>query len=59
LLRLGPGQQRAVVERVKVTLLVDPALLLDKDAVHQRDLARRAAKAEETHGGARARQLGK
>ena len=46
LLRLGAGQQHAVVERVQEPRLADPALLLDQDAVHDRDLAGRAAEAE-------------
>ena len=46
LLRLGARQQHAVVERVQEPRLADPALLLDQDAVHDRDLARRAAEAE-------------
>ena len=43
LLRLGPRQQHAVVERVQEAALRHPALLLDEDAVHDRDLAGRAA----------------
>ena len=46
LLRLGAGQQHAVVERMQEPLLGDPALLLDEDAVHHRDLAGRAAEAQ-------------
>ena len=46
LLRLRPGQQHAEVERVQVALLLDPLLLVDQDAVHERDLARRPAEAE-------------
>jgi hypothetical protein len=38
LLRLRPRQQHAVIERVKKTLLADPAFLVDQDAVHHRDL---------------------
>ena len=47
LLRLGPGQQHAVVERVQEARLADPALLVDEHAVHQRDLTGRAAEAEQ------------
>ena len=46
LLRFGTGQQHAVVERVQKPLLGDPALLLDQDAMHDGDLAGRAAEAE-------------
>ena len=46
LLRLGAGQQHAVVERVQEPVLADPALLLDQDAVHDRDLPGRAAEGE-------------
>ena len=45
LLRLGPGQQHAVVERMEEALFADPALLLDQDAVHDRDLSGGAAEA--------------
>ena len=45
LLRLGAGQQHAIVERVKEPLLADPSPLLDQHAVHHRDLAGRAAEA--------------
>jgi hypothetical protein len=40
---LGPGQQHAEIERVQEAVLGDPALLVDEDAMHQRDLAGRAA----------------
>ena len=46
LLRLGAGQQRAVVQRLQETLLADPLLLLDDDAVHDRDLPGRAAEGQ-------------
>ena len=46
LLRLGAGQQRAVVQRLQEALLADPLLLLDDDAVHHRDLAGRTAEGE-------------
>ena len=46
LLRLGARQQHAVVERVQKPLLGDPALLLDQDAVHHRDLPGGAAEAQ-------------
>ena len=38
-----PGRS-AVVERVEKALLPDPFLLLDKKAVHYRDLSSRSAK---------------
>src|SRR6185503_15483786 len=46
LLRLRAGQQHAEVERVQVARLVDPLLLVDQDAVHERDLAGGAAETE-------------
>ena len=46
LLRLGAGQQRAVVERLQEALLADPFLFLDDDAMHHRDLAGRPAERE-------------
>ena len=45
LLRLRSGQQRAERERVQEAALVDPALLVDEDAVHDGDLAGRSAEA--------------
>ena len=47
LLRLRARQQHAVVERVKESRLADPALLLDQDAVHHRDLPGGPAEARE------------
>ena len=47
LLRLGAGQEHAVVERVQKPILRNPPLLLDQDAVHDRYLAGGAAEAEE------------
>ena len=47
LLRLRAGQQHAIVERMQEAPLGDPALLLDHDAMHHRDLAGRAAEAQE------------
>ena len=46
LLRLGAGKQHAVVEGVEEPGFADPALLLDQDAMHHRDLAGGAAEAE-------------
>lgn len=46
LLRLGPRQQHAIVQRMQETSLGDPVLLLDQDAMHHRDLARGSAEAE-------------
>ena len=47
LLGLGTGQQHAVVQGVEEAVLADPALLLDQDAVHHRDLAGRSAKTQQ------------
>ncbi len=47
LLRLGAGQQHAVVQRVQEALLADPAAALDQFAVHDGDLPGRAAEADE------------
>jgi len=46
LLRLGPGQQHAKVERVEKPRFADPSLLVDQDAMHQRDLPCRPAETE-------------
>ncbi len=46
LLRLGARQQHAIIQRMKITRLVDPLLLVDEDAVHHRDLRGRPAKGE-------------
>ena len=43
LLGLGAGEQRAVGQREEEPLLADPPLLLDERALHDRDLAGRAA----------------
>jgi hypothetical protein len=45
LLRLGARQEHAIVERVEETLFPDPLLLVDQDAMHHRNLSRRAAEA--------------
>jgi hypothetical protein len=47
LLRLRARQQHAVVERVQKARLVDPALLVDDDPVHQRDLPGGSTKAHQ------------
>ena len=59
LLRLGARQQHAVVERVQEPRLGDPALLLDEDAVHDRDLPRRAAEAQQRDARPRPGRFGK
>jgi hypothetical protein len=59
LLRFGPGQQVAEVERVEILLLADPAAFLDQFAVHQRDLSRRPAKAEAADARRNAHQFAK
>jgi hypothetical protein len=47
LLRLGTGQEHAEVQRPEVLLLGDPALLLDKLPVHDRDLPGRTPEVDE------------
>ena len=47
LLRFGPRQQHAVVQRVQEPAFRNPALLLDEDPVHDGDLPGRSAKAED------------
>ena len=46
LLRLGARQQHAIVEGMQEPLFRDPALLLDQNAVHDRDLSGGTAEAE-------------
>ena len=46
LLRLGPGERHAEVERVQEAPLRDPAPTLDELVVHDRDLPRRPAEAD-------------
>jgi hypothetical protein len=46
LLRFRPRQKHAEIERVEEALLPDPFLLVDQDAVHDRNLPRRAAEAQ-------------
>jgi hypothetical protein len=55
LLCFGSRQQHAIVERVQETGFTDPALLVDEDAVHDRDLAGRATERQQAdaHPGAR------
>ncbi len=45
LMRLGPRQQHAIVERMQEPPLADPAFFFHQDSVHDRDLSRRTAKA--------------
>ena len=45
--RLGAGQQHAEAERGQETALVEPALLIDEHAMHERDLRRRAAERQQ------------
>ncbi len=59
LLRLGSGQQVAEVERVEIVLLADPVPLLDQLAVHQRDLPRRPAEAQQADPQEHPEQVGK
>lgn len=61
LLRLWAGQKHAIVQCMQITRLIDPFFLLDKDAVHERDLAGRAAKAQASDleaGGDKLRESG-
>ena len=44
LLRLGAGQEHAIIERMQKARLGNPAPLVDEDAVHHRDLSCRPAK---------------
>ena len=46
LLRLGARQEHAIVQRMQKALLTNPALFLDKYAMHHRNLSRRTAKRE-------------
>ena len=57
LMRLGPRQQHAVVERVQESRLADPALLLDEDAMHHRDLPGGPAEAQRGDSSPRSRWL--
>jgi hypothetical protein len=45
-LRFGAGQEHAEGQHVLEARIVDPFALIDKNAVHQRDLPGRAAEAE-------------
>ena len=47
LLRLGAGQQHAVVQRMQETPLADPAAALDQFGVHDGNLPGRPAEADE------------
>jgi hypothetical protein len=47
LLRLGAGQLLAVVQCMEKTMLGNPSLLLDENAMHDGDLTGRSAKAQE------------
>ena len=46
LLRFRSRQQHAVVQRMQEPIFADPALLVDQNAVHHRDLPGRPAEAE-------------
>ena len=46
LLRLGAGQEHAVVERMQEPAFGDPLLFFNENAVHDRDLARGSAEAQ-------------
>ncbi len=53
LLRFGAGEQVAEIERVEEILLGHPFALFHQFPVHQRDLPRRSAKAEQADAGER------
>ena len=57
LLRLGPGQQHAVVQRVQEPRLRHPAPFLDEHAMHDRDLPRRTAETQQRDPGPDAQRL--
>ncbi len=57
LLRLRAGQQHAEVQGVQEALFADPALFLDEDPVHHRNLARGPAEAEKGDAAPRPRGL--
>ncbi len=56
--RLRAGQKHAEVQCRQIARLVDPALLVDDDAMHERDLARRAAKRDEPDLGPHLQSVG-
>ncbi len=58
LLRLGAGQDHAVVERVQEALLRDPALRIDEIVMHDRDLAGGSAETDEAELQPVAKRLG-
>jgi hypothetical protein len=58
LLRLRPRQQVAEIERVEEIVFGDPCAFFDQLAMHQRDLARRPAKAEQADAGKNPQQIG-
>ena len=53
------GQQHAVVQRMQEARLVEPTLLVDQDAMHQRDLAGGPAERQQADPGENARRFGK
>ncbi len=48
LLRLGPRQEHAKIQRVQKARLANPAAFLDQFGLHDRDLSRRPAEADES-----------
>jgi hypothetical protein len=58
LLRFGPGQHHAVVERVEEPAFRDPAALVDQLAMHDGDLPGRAAEADAAEAQPVAQRLG-
>ena len=59
LLRLGAGQQHAVIERMQKPAFADPAAARDQLGMHDRDLPGRAAEADEAQLQPEAQRLGK
>lgn len=57
LLRFGAGEQVTEIERVKEILLGNPFSLVHQLAMHQRDLPRRPAKAEQPNARERPQQI--
>ena len=53
----GPGKQHAEIERVQERLLADPFALVDEHAMHERDLAGRAAEGQNADPAPRRRAL--
>ena len=59
LVRLGARQQHAIAQRMQEALLADPFLLVDDDAMHDRDLPGRAAERQRRNAQPDAKRFGK